>query len=386
MTRVPAIGITCYPSQGGSGIIATELGLGLARCGYAVHFICASPPLRLRQYNENIFYHQVDMVDYPVFQYPPYTLSLATTMAETVQRYKLDILHVHYAIPHAASGYLARAMVGGSARLKLITTLHGTDITLVGQAPAYFPMTRFLIDQSDAVTAVSRFLVRETRKVFGVERPLEVIPNFVDTRHFCPREDPHERSRYARRDEALILHASNFRPVKNLAAVGDVFARIAARHPARLLLLGEGPDLAPLLSRLQESGLGERVTALGLVEDLATILPLGDLLLLPSHHESFGLVALEAMACGVPVIATNRGGTEEFITDGVNGYLRDPADLDGMTAAALQIVDDDDLRRHIAEEARRDAVAEFGTHCVLQRYIELYDRVLSGSAAPGRPE
>lgn len=380
MSRLPGIGITCYPSQGGSGIVATELGLNLARSGYAVHFISASPPLRLRRFSENVFYHPVSLPDYPVFQTPPYTLSLATAMAGVVQEHGLEILHVHYAIPHAASGFLAREMVGGSATVKLITTLHGTDITLVGQEPAFFPMTRFVIERSDAVTAVSGFLARETAKVFGISRPVEVIPNFVDTRRFRPLADRGERDRFVGPGEALLLHASNFRAVKNLPAVCDVFARVAARRPARLLLLGDGPERAPTLARLQELGLADRVTAPGLVEDLAPVLPLADLLLLPSRHESFGLVALEAMACGVPVIATNRGGTGEFIDDGVNGFLRDPDDIDGMTDAALTVLGDAGLQRHLAEEARRDAVASFGTRCVLQQYIDLYDRVLAGPA------
>ncbi len=385
MKRLPRIGITCYPSQGGSGIVATELGLSLARSGYSVHFICAGLPLRLRQYRDNVFYHEVEVVDYPVFQYPPYTLSLATAMAETAISQDLDILHVHYAIPHAASGYLARQMIGGD-RLKLITTLHGTDITLVGQEPSFFPMTRFLIEQSDAVTAVSSFLARETRDVFHVERPVTVIPNFVDTRRFRPLDNPDLRARYARDDEALVVHASNFREVKNLPAVVDVFAAVAADRPARLLLLGDGPEREPALVRLRGLGLADQVEAPGLVEDLGEVLPVADLMLLPSRHESFGLVALEAMSCGVPVIATNQGGTDEFIDDGVNGYLRDPDDVAGMAAAAVALLGDPGLHRHLREEARRDAVETFGTHCVLKRYVELYDQVLALDAppAPGR--
>lgn len=380
MNTPPSIGITCYPSQGGSGIVATELGLNLARNGYSVHFICASPPLRLRE-TANIFYHEVKMSDYPVFHSPPYTLSLATAMAEAVQDHGLDILHVHYAIPHAASGYLARAMVGGSDRLKLVTTLHGTDITLVGQAPAFFAMTRFLIEQSDAVTAVSRFLARETRDVFQVSRAVDVIPNFVDTSRFTPHADLRERRRYAAAGEALILHASNFREVKNLPVVVDVFARIAAQRPARLLLLGDGPERARTLSRLHDLGLADRVTATGLVKDLAPVLPLGDLLLLPSRHESFGLAALEAMSCGVPVIATSRGGAGEFIADGRNSFLHDPDDIDGMTRTALHVLADPDLHRRLSEEARRDTVAFFAQDGIVPQYMHLYDRIL-GRTAP----
>ncbi|MBD3219912.1 N-acetyl-alpha-D-glucosaminyl L-malate synthase BshA [bacterium] len=383
MSRLPAIGITCYPSAGGSGIVATELGLALARSGYAVHFICSRLPLRLKQYRENVRYHEVEVADYPVFESPPYSLSLATAMAETAQRHELDILHVHYAIPHAASGYLARQMVG-EGRLKLITTLHGTDITLVGREPSFFPLTRFVIEQSDAVTAVSGFLADETRRVFSVDRPIDVIPNFVDTRIYHPLDDPAARARYAAPDERLLLHASNFREVKNLPAVIDVFARVAASMPVRLLLLGDGPEREGALARAAERGVADRVTAPGMVEDLVPLLPLADLMLLPSWHESFGLVALESMACGVPVIATDRGGTREFIDHGVNGYLHPPDDVEGMAASAVALLGDPHQRAHVADEARRDAVETYGTRCVLKKYVELYDRVLGqGSVRPG---
>ena len=378
MSRLPAIGITCYASQGGSGIVATELGHYLARCGYEVHFICSSPPLRLRR-EPNVFLHEVMMTDYPVFHSPPYTLSLATAMFEAVLARGLAVLHVHYAIPHAASGYLARAMVGGSDRLKLITTLHGTDITLVGQEPAFFPLTRFLIEQSDAVTAVSGFLARKTREVFQIQRPIEVIPNFVDTERFRPVKDPAKRRLYAADEEALILHASNFRKVKNLPTVVAVFARIAAERPARLLLLGDGPELPETLDRLRGLGLADRVSAPGVVEDLSPLLPLGDLLLLPSLHESFGLAALEAMSCGVPVIATTQGGTGEFITDGINGFLRDPEDVEGASIAALGVLADPDLHRRLSQRARQDAEDSFQDRSVLRRYIELYARILDSA-------
>ncbi len=375
MSRLPTIGITCYASQGGSGIVATELGLNLARSGYAVHFISSSVPLRLRRFRANVFYHQVDVVNYPVFLYPPYTLSLASAMSEVAQRHELDILHVHYAIPHAAAAFLAQQMVGPE-RLKVITTLHGTDITLVGQEPSFFPITRFLIDRSDAVTAVSAFLARETARVFGVTRHIDVIPNFVDTRRYSPVHDSDVRAQFAAPNEKLIVHASNFRKVKNVPAVGDVFARVAAEVPCRLLLVGDGPDLCPLLDELGRRGLADRVHSLGTVDNLESLMPLADLLLLPSWHESFGLVALEAMACGVCVIATDRGGTDEFIDHGANGFRHDPEDIDGMVGTALRVLRDEPLRRQIVEEARRDAVATFGARCVLKQYIDLYDRVL----------
>jgi N-acetyl-alpha-D-glucosaminyl L-malate synthase BshA len=374
MSRLPAIGITCYPSAGGSGIIATELGLNLARSGYSVHFITSQLPLRLRGYTENVLYHPVEIANYPVFQHPPYTLSLATAMSEVVQRHGLEILHVHYAIPHAASAFLAREMTGGD-QLKVITTLHGTDITLVGQEPAFFPITRFVIERSDVVTAVSEFLAQETRDVFGITRPIEVIPNFVDTRRYHPRDCAETRRRLAKPDELVLLHASNFRPVKNLPAVVEVFRRLAVDRPCRLVLVGEGPELPRVRGLVEENGLADRVDFLGQVEDLEALLPCADLVLLPSLHESFGLVALEAMSCGVPVIATTRGGTREFIEDGVNSILRDPDDIDGMVTAARRLLSDADWRRQVGEEARRDAVESYGARCVLRQYIELYDRI-----------
>jgi N-acetyl-alpha-D-glucosaminyl L-malate synthase BshA len=374
VSRLPAIGITCYPSAGGSGIIATELGLNLARSGYSVHFIASQMPLRLRRFTENVLYHPVEVANYPVFQHPPYTLSLATAMSEVARTHGLDILHVHYAIPHAASAFLAREMVGGD-RLKVITTLHGTDITLVGQEPSFFPITRFLIERSDAVTAVSDFLRQETREVFGIERDIDVIPNFVDTRRFHPRECAQDRERLAAPEERIILHASNFRPVKNLEAVVGVFKRVAAELPTRLVLVGEGPELPRVRREVEAAGLTERVNFLGQVDDLESLLPCADVVLLPSHHESFGLVALEAMSCGVAVIATRRGGTSEFIEDGVNGVLRDPEDVEGMAEAALRLLRDDGNRLQVGEEARRDAVQRFGARCVLKQYVELYDRV-----------
>jgi N-acetyl-alpha-D-glucosaminyl L-malate synthase BshA len=379
VSRLPAIGITCYPSQGGSGIIASELGLNLARTGYEVHFITSSLPLRLRGYERNIFYHQVDSAQYPVFQHPPYTLSLASAMSEVASRYGLDILHVHYAIPHAASAFLAREMIGPE-RLKIITTLHGTDITLVGQEPSFFPITRFLIERSDAVTAVSRFLKDETVRVFGVQRPIDVIPNFIDTRVFHPREDPRQRAYFAKPEERILLHASNFRKVKNVATVVEVFAQVVAEVPSRLLFVGDGPEVRPVRERVETLHLADKVRFLGQVENIERILPLADLMLLPSLHESFGLIALESMSCGTPVIATDVGGTAEFIDSGHNSFLCDPHDVRAMSQIAVRLLKDPAFRQHVAEEGRRDAVEKFGARCVLKQYLALYDRV-AGSVA-----
>lgn len=373
--RMPTVGITCYASQGGSGVVASELGLHLARLGCEIHFITTQLPFRLENYHQNIFYHPVEIPHYPVFQHAPYTLSLASTMHDVALRCGLDILHVHYAIPHAAGAYLARQMLG-SDRVKVVTTLHGTDITLVGQEPSFFPITRFLIEQSDAVTAVSGFLRDETVRVFDAGRDIEVIPNFVDARLYVPRVDADVRARFAAPHEKLLVHASNFRKVKNPGVVIEVFARVAASLPARLLLIGDGPEMPLVREDLAARGLLDRVTFLGAVSGLEDVLPVCDLLLLPSLHESFGLVALEAMACGVVPLATNRGGAGEFVQDGVNGYLKDPQDVEGMVSVALQVLGDDMLRQHLAEEARRDAAGDFGAPCVVRKYLELYDRLL----------
>ncbi len=374
--KMPAVGITCYASQGGSGVVATELGLHLSRRGCEVHFISSELPFRLRKYHENIFYHPVEMPHYPVFQHSPYTLSLATTMSEVAERCSLDILHVHYAIPHAASAYLAQKMVGRDS-LKVVTTLHGTDITLVGQEPSFFPMTRFLIEQSNAVTAVSDFLKKETIDVFGTGHDIEVIPNFVDARIFQPSDATKLRDRFAPQGEKLLVHASNFRKVKNVGAVVDVFKEVSRALPCRLLLIGDGPEMGGVRDSVTAAGLTDKVDFLGQVDSLEDVLPVADLLLLPSLHESFGLVALEAMACGVVPMATSRGGAGEFIQDGINGFLRDPEDVPGMVAAAVKILSDDQLREEMAEEARRDAAGDFGISCVVKQYLDLYDRLLA---------
>jgi L-malate glycosyltransferase len=375
VNRLPVIGITCYPSAGGSGIVASELGLNLARRGYEVHFITDAMPVRLRRYERNIFFHQVEAVSYPVFRHTPYTLALATKMCEVARHHGLDILHVHYAIPHAASAFLARSMLGPGA-ISMITTLHGTDITLVGQEPSYFEMTRFLIAESDAVTAVSSSLKEETRRVFGVGDDIEVIPNFIDPRRFRP-SDALRREDYASSEEALLIHASNFRPVKNIPHVLRVFARVNAARPSRLLLLGEGPERRPAEKLADELGVRDRIAFLGHVENLEDLISVADLMLMPSRHESFGLVALESMACGTPVIVTSVGGAEEFIESGHNSYRLPPDDLEAWVATALDLLGNDALYRQIADDGLRDAVSRFGTPCVIKSYVDLYDRVLA---------
>ncbi len=364
------IGITCYPTEGGSGIVATELGKQLARGGHEIHFITSSLPVRLRQFEPNIYFHEVRPENYPVFHYPPYSLSLAAKMAEVTETYGLDVLHAHYAMPHAACAYLARQMLEGR-RVRTVTTLHGTDITLVGQAPSFYKVTKFSIEQSDAVTTVSGWLREETRRIFRTQRPIEVIPNFVDPSTFRPRGSL-DRDGYAAPEERILLHISNFRPVKNLGAVVDVFREVSERVPSRLLLVGDGPERIPVEHRIQELGLGPRVSFLGNQEFVEDILPLADVFLLPSLHESFGLVVLEAMSLGVAVVATDVGGTREVVLDGDSGFLRSPRDVPGMVEAVTRLLTDDPFRLRMGEAARNRA-RDFHPEPVVERYLRVYE-------------
>ncbi len=373
--RMPKVGMTCYASQGGSGVVATELGLHLARRGCEVHFIASELPFRLHGYDRNIIHHKVEMPQYPVFQHSPYTLSLATAMYEVATQFNLDLLHVHYAIPHAASAYLASQMML-PRKLPVITTLHGTDITLVGQEPSFFPLTRFVIEQSDAVTAVSEFLKQETQRVFGTGDDIEVIPNFVDARTFRPQPDNPLRKQFSAQGRFVLMHASNFRKVKNIPAVIEVLDQVQSNLPVTLLLVGEGPELGPIRQLVHDRGLADSVEFLGHIDRLEDILPAADVLLLPSLHESFGLVALEAMACGVVPVVTSCGGASEFIQDGVNGYLRSPDDIAGMVTAIQGLAADKQLSLQMSEDARRDAAGDFGVGCVVRSYLDLYDRIL----------
>src|SRR5690554_5101723 len=290
------IGITCYPSLGGSGVVATELGKLLAEKGHQVHFITHNMPFRLGQYQKNIFYHEVEVNDYSVFRYPPYDLSLASKQAQVAKMQELDILHVHYAVPHAICAYLAKQMVGD--HLKIVTTLHGTDITVLAQDPSLSDLIRLGINESDAVTAVSNDLIHETRQALGIEKPIDLVYNFVDKRVYYPRGCNILRSEYAEPGEKILMHISNFRPVKRVSDVIDIFARVNEKIPSRLLLVGEGTDLPKICTKVKELGLQNRVSFLGKQDEVAQIISLADVMLLPSEKESFGLVALEAMACG----------------------------------------------------------------------------------------
>lgn len=371
------IGITCYPSAGGSGVVATELGKRLAGLGHEVHFITSALPVRLRGFQENIYFHEVVPDSYPLFQYPPYDLSLATRMHDVAVLHRLEILHVHYAIPHAICSYLAQEMLR-PRKITTVTTLHGTDITLVGVLPSFHRVTRFSIDRSDGVTAVSEWLRRKTMENFRPESRVEVIPNFVDTRIFRPGGADRIRRRLAPAGEKVVMHLSNFRPVKNIEMVIRVFAALRAAVPCRLALVGEGPEQARAAQLAATLGVDPFVTFLGNSEFTEELFPAADLFLLPSFHESFGLAALEAMSAGVPVIATSEGGPTEVIEEGVTGFLRAPQDEAGMVAAGLEVLTDAGVAERIGTAARRAAVERFDADTIVPRYVEFYERSRSG--------
>lgn len=371
------IGITCYPTYGGSGAVATELGLALAERGHDIHFVTYAQPFRLVGLHERVRYHEVEMEDYPLFEHPPYSLALAVALHDAVRREGLDLVHVHYAIPHAASAFLARQMLAEERPLKIVTTLHGTDITLVGLHPSFHAITRFSILQSDGISAVSRFLKDETVRDFAVpgER-IEVIPNFVDTDVWRRDREPCHRAKLAPEGEKIVMHVSNFRAVKRAQDVIDVFAKVRRQVRARLVLVGDGPDRPRALKRAADLGLRDDVVFLGRHGSVEELLPCADLFLLPSQSESFGLAALEAMACGAPVVASRAGGLPEVVEDGVAGYLLPPGAIEEMAEAGIRILSDDALAARLREGARRIAVERFSAKAIVPRYEKLYERVL----------
>ena len=373
------IGITCYPTYGGSGIVATELGLELANRGHQVHFISYANPIRLDPGIPRIHYHEVEVFNYPLFQYPPYSLALASRMSEVAEAYDLDLLHVHYAIPHSISALLARQMLAGRRPLPFITTLHGTDITLVGNDRSLFPMTRFALEQSDGITCVSEYLRTKTRDVFNLDRPMEVIPNFVDTRRFLPEPSPTLREHLAPRGERILVHLSNFRQVKRAPDAVRVFAKVRAVMPARLLLIGDGQDRPEALHLAQTLEVKPDVIFLGKQDDVESLLAVADLLLLPSADEAFGLAALEGLSCGVPVVATNVGGVPEVVEDGKSGFLLPVGDVGGMADAALALLTDAPRYAEFRAAARRRAVEHFDIAQIVPRYEAYYRDILGSS-------
>jgi L-malate glycosyltransferase len=376
------IGITCYPTYGGSGVVATELGIELAAAGHEIHFITYSQPFRLTGREHGIFYHEVPVSNYPLFEYPPYDLALATRMSEVAEYYELDLLHVHYAIPHSVSALLARQMLAARNRhLPFVTTLHGTDITLVGLDRSYLPITRFAIEQSDGVTAISNYLKEKTVLEFQTQNEIAVIPNFVNCDVYTPRRDgwEAERARYAAPNEKILLHLSNFRPVKRVTDVVEVFARVARRLPSKLLLVGDGPDRSTAEWLVHKYGIQDQVHFLGKQESVNELLALGDLMIMPSELESFGLAALEAMACRVPAIATAVGGVSELIDDGVTGRLFPVGAVEEMALAATELLLDPEKLNAMGLAARQTAQERFCSTRIIPQYESYYERVLSGA-------
>ena len=361
------IGITCYPTYGGSGIVATELGLELAKRGHQVHFISYAHPIRLAD-NPGIFYHEVEVSNYPLFQFPPYCLALASRMAEVAANEKLDLLHVHYAIPHSVSAMLARGMLEKDRRLPFVTTLHGTDITLVGVDRSYFPITKYSIEQSDGVTAISNNLRQQTVDVFGIRNPIEVIHNFVCAETYRPQPE----KRCVRK---TMLHISNFRPVKRVLDCIRILAEVRQHADADLWMIGDGPDRGAAERLVGELGLTGYVRFLGKQNNIPDLLPQGHVLLLPSESESFGLAALEAMSCGLVPVATRVGGVPELIDEGVTGYLCPVGDISAQAACATSLLLNDTLRDAMGVAARNTAESRFNTEKLIPKYEAIYRQV-----------
>ncbi|MBI4458942.1 MAG: N-acetyl-alpha-D-glucosaminyl L-malate synthase BshA [Acidobacteria bacterium] len=369
------IGITCYPTYGGSGVVGTELGMELAERGHEIHFIVSSLPFRLRQSNGNVFLHEVEVMSYPLFEYPPYDLALATRMGEVAQAVGLDLLHVHYAIPHSVSAFLARSMLAPQ-RLPFVTTLHGTDITLVGANSSYWGITRFAIEQSNGVTAISRYLHDKTLDEFETEKEIEVIYNFVNCNKYRRRPNPELRRRFAADEEKILVHLSNFRPVKRVTDVVEIFSRVQKKLPCKLLLIGDGPDHAAAEMLAHRKGVHPHTFFLGKQDNVEELLGNADVLLLPSELESFGLAALEGMACEVPPVASRVGGVPELITHEVDGFLAAPGDLESMADYATRLLEDAALCAQMGKAARLTAEKRFCSSLIIPQYEKLYQRVL----------
>jgi len=370
------IGITVYPTYGGSGIVGSELGRDLAERGHNVHFISSFLPTRLTELSERIHFHEVEMMSYPLFEHQPYDLALATKMATVARAEKLDLLHVHYAIPHSISAILARESIKQKRYVPVITTLHGTDITLVGADRSYLPITRYGLQQSDGVTAVSKFLKQATIETFDFDE-VEVIPNFICPKHYGRLTDSPLRAELAPNGEKILVHVSNFRPVKRPADCVEILAKVKKDCPkVRLVMVGDGPERSAVSYRAEQLGVRDDTIFVGKQANIAEYLGVSDVFLLPSELESFGLAALEALACELPVIATRIGGIPEVVTDNETGYLSDIGDTEKMSADTLKLLNDEELRRAFGERGRDQAVERYGTEKIIPLYIEFYEKIL----------
>ncbi len=374
------IGIVCYPTYGGSGVIATELGLGLARKGHQIHFITYRRPVRLAHFHENVFYHEVDNEDYPLFEYPPYDTALASKIVDVVRYQNLDLLHVHYAIPHAAVAYMAKKILLADGRyMPVVTTLHGTDITLVGTNRAFAPVVEFSINKSDGVTAVSQSLKDDTLRLFNIKREIKVIYNFIDFERFRKTDKEHFKKIIAPEDERILVHTSNFRKVKRVEDVVRIFAKVRTEVPSRLLLIGDGPERQKVERLCRELEISQEVRFLGKQDAIEELLAICDLFIIPSEKESFGLAALEAMACEVPVISSNGGGLPEVNLHGVTGFVSEVGDVDDMASNAIRLLQDEDMLRQFRANALAQA-RKFDIDNILPQYEAYYRAVLEQSA------
>lgn len=371
------IGITCHTSAGGSGIVATELGVAMARRGHEIHFVTHEPPFRLQGFHDGIVCHTVDMVNYPLFRYPPVSLALASRIAEVAEEHNIEIWHAHYAIPHAMCALMGRDMLPPEKQFKIVTTLHGTDITLVGSDPSFFRATQHAMERSDAVTAVSHWLSAETKREFNLTRPIQTIHNFLQMERF-PLDAPN-RCKLALPDEKIVMHISNFRPVKRVTDVVRAFRKIVDRVNARLVMVGDGPERMSAMGVAKQLGIADRIKLVGNQEAIENILPCADLVFQPSEHESFGLVHLEAMACEIPVIGTDSGGVREVVVDGETGYLCEVGDTDAMAAHAIEILTDEKLAEALGRAGRKRALERFSEDAIVDQYEALYREL---TAAP----
>jgi N-acetyl-alpha-D-glucosaminyl L-malate synthase BshA len=373
------VGITCYPTYGGSGIVATELGMELAARGHEVHFITYANPIRLDPDTPRIHYHEVEVSNYPLFQYPPYCLALASRMAEVAESYNLDVLHVHYAIPHSIAAMLAQQMLAGTRRLPFITTLHGTDITLVGVDPSYFSITKFSIEKSNGITSISDYLRGQTVQVFGVPNEIRVIKNFVNCDLYHGDNEKKGASAYAPAGEKLLIHLSNFRPVKRVLDCIRILAEVRKSVPAHLLMVGDGPDRGPAEHLARSLRVHEHVSFLGKQNHVERLIPLAHALLMPSEMESFGLVALEAMACSVVPVATRVGGVPELITHGEDGFLEAVGDIDAQAARVAELLTNDELHYRMSKAGRWNASERFCTDRIIPQYERYYEDVVNAA-------
>ncbi len=370
------IGITCYPTYGGSGVVATELGKELAERGNEVHFISYALPYRLNTISSQLYFHEVEVLKYPLFEYPPYSLSLASKMAEVINFQKLDIMHVHYAIPHATSAYLARQMLVNNP-FKFVTTLHGTDITLLGSDPSFFKITKFSIEESSGITAVSEFLKAKTKEVFNIRKDIEVIPNFVPFKLDNIKFNKKLRRSFADDDEYIITHISNFRPLKRITDIIPIAKKLSKKIKFKILMVGDGPERYLAEEQCRKENLCPQVLFLGKQENISELLSISNLTLIPSSSESFGLVALESMACGIPCISTNAGGLPEVNRNGETGITVDVGDIDGFADAILNVLSDKELADKMGENGREIARTLFSADVIIPKYVQYYEKILS---------